>query len=214
MIYQVEIDIDATGLQNIAAANQFITLVRSVSAFVYQTDIVKPGTAARTVAWLSVAPRAKNVIAWNERVDVYATAALPAGGRVIDVNARTQNAQPQQTTPFRNGAFGSPSPTPAVTGYGVTNLTASLMYFGLVAVAKVNGKGRSALPMNVEPVLPGETADFAVPSQTITISLMNVANSGTLLPPDPSGGLTLDLGSLTPPVKVGFNDLTSHFFQQ
>ena len=213
MIYQVEIDIDPTGLQNIVAAGQFITLVRSVSAFVYQSEIGKSGTAARTVAWLSVAPRAKNVIAWNERADVYATAALPAGGGVIGVNARTQNAQPLQTTPFRNGAFGPPSRTPAVTGYGVTNLDESLMYFGLAAVASVNGKGRSALPMNVEAVLPGQSADFAFSSPTITISLTNVLTSGSLLPPDPSGGLELVLGSSNPTAKVGFNDRTSHFFQ-
>lgn len=211
MPYSVTISIDSTGVSNIYAANQYVTFLRNVTAWVqsgpaavHQLQLV---TMPVTTAWLAFQPYQSNTITWTDSSNVYATSSPLQAFQQIGILSQTA-AQAGLTYPFQQAQFGSPSSN-GTGAYAISNQQSNGLAFGLSATASVNNVNVTA-PFNAVPVLNNQIGVF-MPTDTVTILLTSCSTSGTIIP-QLGGGLVVSLSGSSPSVSVGFNDTTNSFY--
>lgn len=213
--YQVDIVIDGGAVKKIRQAGQSITFIRPVSAFVTtdRTDMLADdhGAAPYSVAWLAFPPFQNNVVAWTDACDLFASTTPGTVGKVITVNAATRSARAGQAWTFRSGHF-SQKPPGGGAAHVATNLGTDDLGFGLLAQATVNSGMVWTAPMNLQPVLAGQTMQFTA-RETVQILLSTAASNGTIIPyVGGDAGLTVAPTNNTP-LAVGFNAVTNQFYR-
>ena len=207
----MEIQIDGSGLRKIAAADQRVTLTRSVTGAV---DVLKANAASLIVAWQAFVPMQENTINWGNQYFCFATSTTLVMNAVITMNS--QSNAPMQAGfvyQFAQGQFAMQQPPQDENRYIVTNATQNSLAFGLAQSVTVNGQPPMLAPLCVVPVGYNQSAYFN-PSATIGIFLSNAAAAGTLLPPPRDACLvSAPKGGGSEPV-IGFDDQTNAFYQK
>jgi len=202
MNYTININIDDQGLTQIYQANQFVTLVKSVSA---------SAAAENTVIWLSFQPIETNTISWVENYFIYATTTEMQSGAVIRMTSQTQEpVQVGWTYTFKEGMFnGASGGTQGA--YTANNQMSSNNYnMGLAQEASINNVTVLA-PLNAVPILSNEMVSFT-PQENISIFLSSFQNNGTVISQVVGSVLPVTLTSAQPTANVGFKDDTNSFY--
>ena len=211
MTYTLTINIDNQGLQQIANAGEFVTIVQSVTQYAQSTaDGIAAVSTQIAVAWLSFSPFSTNTVVCTNSYAIFATYGTPSIGTPITMNSQTlAAAQLGWTYTLRNGLF-----TPAKgsgTGYIITNLQSSSsgsgMYFGLAAQAKVNNASQGWQPTNAL-FVPYNQSGWLQPEQRIVIFVSTCPANGTSIPL--LGGTVIDFSN-SRTAAVMFDDATSTF---
>jgi len=202
MTYQLNISFDTTGLANIYAANQLVT-------------IVKADGGSLPVAWLTFEPFERNLVSWVASYSIYASAVPLADGTTILVNAITSGAaQPGFTYTLENGFFtGASGGAPASFNAVDEQQGYSSMLLGLAQSASVNGVSVSNAPVNAMSVLFNQSASFTA-IETVSIFLSSANQNGTFLSQVPSSALTVALTTQAPVANIGYNDESNMFYLQ
>ncbi len=202
MQYQLNISIDSTGLSQIYAANQAITVVKSVV-----TSPLASGNLP--VAWINFQPLEENTVTWMESYNIYATnQTLTAGATIVQTSVTGAPVQLGWNYTFQQGQFTGTSGTG--TTFNVTNQQGGMFNFGLSQQAMVNNVSVMA-PLNAIPVLNGESATFT-PEETVSIFLSNSVNNGVVLSQVASNALPVTLTSQNATANIGFTDSTNSFY--
>ncbi len=199
--YELDIAVDDTGLTQIAAAGQQVTIVKQV-----------PG--GELVAWILFTPLESNSITWTETYSVYASATNIEDGATI-VTESTAPAAGGSTYSFESGQFAAEVPGISDSDYAVVDNDADIVINGVEMItsglyqgAVVNGNSSSS-PLNAVPVLYNETATFT-PIETIQIFLSSYDNNGMVISEVASDALTVtyttDLVQ-----QIYFDDATNTF---
>lgn len=205
MQYQLNIAIDSIGVQQIYAANQSITIVKSVT-----TSPVASGNLP--VAWISFQPLEHNSVTWIENYDIYATtSSLNAGATIVQTSVTGAYVQTGWTYTLKNGVFNGATGGGAGT-FNTNNQQGGMLSFGLSQSAWVNNVQVNA-PLNAIPVLNNESASFT-PEETVSIFLSNSVNNGVVLSQVASNALPVTLTSQNPTANIGFTDASNTFYQQ
>ena len=204
MNYQLNISIDNQGLQNIYAAGQRVTIVKSVT-----TNPLAGGNLP--VAWVTFMPLNNNNISWIETYSIYASAVSIVAGATLSQNSSTQpGIQPGWTYTLQNGFFSGAA------GSGSTFNAANqwqggpITTFGLAQPATVNNVNVLA-PLNATTVLYNQTASFT-PIENVSIFLSSYSNNGVVISQVASNALPVSLSSQAPVANIGFNDATNTFY--
>jgi hypothetical protein len=197
--YQINIRISPSGLQQIYAAGQSVSLART------------PSTAPNgfPIVWLTFQPFELNQVIWNEDYSIYATGTPLTPGSVITMNSQTEGAaQPGWSYLFRNGIF--EGQRGAGSSYSTSNQMNSTnpLAFGLAQAANVNGVNVLA-PVNGVPLPVHEEAKFT-PVETVSIFLSSAGN-GTIINSLPNNVLTIHLTAENPIANVTYDDSTDSF---
>lgn len=203
MQYQLNIAIDSTGLNQIYAASQAVTLVKSV--------VSNPlATGNLPIAWVSFQPFLQNAVSWVENYNIYATTTtLSAGATIVQTSVTGAPALTGWTYTFEEGQFTGAQGGPAGT-YNMTNEQQGMFNFGLSQQAMVNNVPVMA-PLNAIPVLNNESASFT-PQENVSVFLSNVVNNGVVLSQVASNALAVTLTSQSPTANIGFSDSTNTFY--
>jgi hypothetical protein len=203
MQYQVNISIDSTGLTNIYAAGQAVTLVKSV--------VSQPLVSGNLpVAWINFQPFQQNAVSWVENYNLYATTtALQAGAKIVQTSVTGAPVVTGFVYDFAQGFFtghqGGASGT-----FNMNNLQQGMFSFGLSQQAMVNNVPVIA-PLNAIPVLYNQMATFT-PKENVSIFLSNIIDNGIVLSQVASNALTVTLTSQSPMANIAFNDSTNTFY--
>ena len=205
MQYQLNISIDSAGLSQIYAANQAITIVKSV--------VTNPlSTGNLPIAWIQFQPLQENLVTWQESYNIYATTtALQAGATIVQTSVTGVPVQTGWTYLFSKGQFAGSQGGPSGT-FNMTNQQGGLFNFGLSQQAIVNNVPVMA-PLNAIPVLNNEGASFT-PEETISIFLSNAVNNGVVLSQVASNALVVTLTSQSASANIGFTDSNNTFYLQ
>ncbi len=199
----MEIQFDNTGLSQIYAADQAVTLTRQVDRAV---DAV---AAQPAIAWQAFAPLQMNTVSWTDQYFCFATTTPLVMGAVIKMNA--QYASPMQigsVYQFTDGQFVVHQQSG--TSYVVANAMPSGCYaLGLAQYATINSVSMLA-PCCAVPVLSNETAYFN-PGNLIAIFLSSSASGGTVIPP-PTNALNVVVKPGDTATTIAFNDQTNMFY--
>lgn len=203
MQYQLNISIDSNGLNQIYAANQAVTIVKSV--------VANPLAAGNLpIAWIAFQPFLQNSVSWIENYNIYATTTqLMAGATIVQTSITGAPVQTGWTYTFAQGQFTGATGGAAGT-YTVTNEQGGMFNFGLSQQATVNNVVINA-PLNAIPILNNESASFT-PEENVSIFLSNTVNNGVVLSQVASNALTVTLTSQNATVNIGFTDSTNTFY--
>ena len=203
MQYQLNIAIDPTGLSQIYAANQAITVVKSVVASPLASGNLP-------IAWINFQPLEENAVTWIESYNIYATTtSLTAGATIVQTSVTGVPVQTGWTYTFQQGQFTGSQGGSAST-FNMTNQQTGMFNFGLSQQAMVNNVPVMA-PLNAIPVLTGESATFT-PEETVSVFLSNVVNNGVVLSQVASNALVVTLTSAHPAANIGFTDSSHSFY--
>jgi hypothetical protein len=203
MQYQLNINIDNAGLNQIYNAGQAVTLVKSV--------VANPlGSGNLPIAWVTFQPLEVNLVSWIENYNIYATTtSLVAGATIVQTSVTGAPVLTGWMYTFAEGQF-----TGAVGGsastYNMTNEQQGMFNFGLSQQALVNGTQVMA-PLNAIPVLNNEQATFT-PEESVSIFLSTSTNNGVVLSQVAGNALPVTLTSQNPTANIGFTDSTNSFY--
>lgn len=204
MQYQLNIEIDNTGLDTIYGAGLAVTLVKSVIA----APLVSGNLP---IAWIEFHPFETNVVTWVENYYAYATTTVLQSGATLAMTSQTATpVQDGWTYTFANGQF-----TAAQGGgngvYTVENAVAGSSFnFGLAQQATVNNVATLA-PLNAQPLPYNMEASFT-PEETVSIFLSSYVNNGVVISQVASNALTVTLTSQSPTASIGYNDAKNSFY--
>lgn len=205
MLYQLNISIDQAGCQQIYAANQAITIVKSVVA-----NPLSSGNLP--VAWINFQPLEENSVSWIENYNMYATTTtLSAGATIVQTSVTGAPVQPSWLYTFEDGVFTGASGGAAGT-FNMLNEQGGMLNFGLSQSATVNNVTINA-PLNAIPVGNNENASFT-PEENVSIFLSNSVNNGVVLSQVAGNALAVTLSSQNPTANIGFTDATNTFYLQ
>ncbi len=203
MQYQLNISINSAGLSHIYAANQAVTIVKSVVA-----NPLSSGNLP--IAWVSFLPLEENSVTWIESYNIYATTTnLVSGATIVQTSVTGTPVQTGWTYTFETGQFSGAQGGASGT-YNMANEQTGMFNFGLSQQATVNNVPVMA-PLNAIPVLTGESASFT-PEENVSIFLSNVVNNGVLLSQVASNALAVTLTSQNPTANIGFTDSDNTFY--
>ena len=202
MQYQLNISIDAEGLQMIYASGQSVTVVKIVVSNPLSGGMLP-------VAWTAFQPLEENSVTWSENYYIYATTTpIMAGATIVQTSMTPAPVQTGWTYTFINGQF-----TGAQGGmsdaFNMINQQGNMFNFGLSQQAVINNVPTMA-PLNAIPVLNNQLASFT-PVQTISVFLSTSYNGGTVLSQVPYNALTFSFSSQMA-ANIGFNDSTNTFY--
>jgi hypothetical protein len=205
MQYQLNIAIDSTGLSNIYAAGQAVTLVKSV--------VSNPLASGNLpIAWVTFQPFQANAVSWIENYNMYATTTqLTAGAQIVQTSVTGAPVMTGWTYTFETGQFTGAQGGSSGT-YNMANDQQGMFNFGLSQQAMVNNVPVMA-PLNAIPVMYNEQASFT-PQENVSVFLSNVINNGVVLSQVSSNALAVTLTSQSPTANIGFNDSTNTFYLQ
>jgi hypothetical protein len=204
MDLEIDITIDAAGVEAINQAGQTVTIVQSV--------VSDPlGSGNLPVAWLAFSPLESNIITWEQDYSLYATTTVLQNGATIQMTSQTEGAAVEGVVySFSEGVFTGGNPGSADT-YNVDNQESSNSFsFGMAQEATVNGTETMA-PLNAVPVLADESVSFT-PELQISVFLSSATNNGSVLSQVAGNACTFTLTSQTPTANLGFDDASNTFF--
>ena len=203
MQYGLNISIDSTALQQIYAAGQAVTLVKSV--------VSNPLSSGNLpVAWVSFSPLQENAVTWQETYNIYGTTTvLSAGATIVQTSVTSTPVQTGWIYTFAQGFF-TGAQGGATGTYNMSNQQNGSFSFGLSQQAMVNNVMVNA-PLNAIPVLYNEGASFT-PEETVSIFLSNSVNNGVVLSQVASNALAVTLTSQNATANIGYNDATNTFY--
>jgi hypothetical protein len=199
--YELTIQFDSQGLKTINAADQLVTMVKSVGN-------------GRPVAWVAFHPMQTNVVTWTEAYSVYSsTSQIQDGAKIF-----TQSTQPAvggNTYTLAAGQFDNGKPGLPAANYGVSNQDPNfqidgvqMITSGLYQGAVVNGQS-TASPLNAVAVPYLETGQFT-PIEKVQVFASSYQNNGLVISAVSSLALTVDFtGQLTQ--TIHYNDATNQF---
>jgi hypothetical protein len=200
--YQINISIDAAGVQALNAAGQFVTFVKSITSSPAESGNLP-------VAWLSFSPFMSNSVGWQESYYLYATTTPIEPGATIQETSQTP--APAQEGPiytFQQGVF-TAGPEGSAPTYNMMNSQGSALTFGLAQTATVNGDNATA-PVNAVTILNGENASFT-PTETVSVFLSSFNTNGSVISHVAGNALVIELTSQEPVAHVSFNDANGQF---
>jgi hypothetical protein len=199
--YQLNINIDQTGLTQIYQSGQTVAIAQTVQSGL---------GSGSPLAWISFQPFQTNQVTWAPNYYLYAsTTQLQPGATVMLMSMTPSPAQFGSTYTFQNGVFTGAAGGP--NALNVANLQSGMaLAFGVAQHATVNGSNVLA-PTNAVTMLYNQTASFT-PTGQVFIFLSSISNNGVVLSQIPSSALAVTLTSQNPAANIGFNDATNTFF--
>lgn len=201
--YQLNFSIPAASVAQINAANQFVTLVKSVNN--------GQGSSTLPVAWVSFSPLTVDTVTWIENYSVYASSTQLQAGATI-VMSSTQAAQTGMLYTFENGVFtGGPGGVSNIFEVSNQNTLSGSFNFGLAQQATINGVVTTA-PLNSIAVLYNEDVTFT-PIETISVFLSGYQNNGVVMSSVTSQACVVELTSAAPSASLSFNASNNTFYQ-
>ncbi|MBV8299074.1 MAG: hypothetical protein JO083_05980 [Candidatus Eremiobacteraeota bacterium] len=206
MQYQLTIDIDPQGVQNIYNSGQTITIVKSVNSSPLQSGNLP-------VAWIAFQPLETNVVTWEENYSIYATTTQLQSGATIQMSSTTSGSVQQGWLYTLAGGIFTGTTGGGATTFNAGNAMSQHPFsFGLAQQTFINNVATTA-PLNAIPVLYNESVSFT-PLETISLFLSSYSNNGVVISQVAGNALVVTLSSQTPSAAIGFNDATNSFFQQ
>ncbi|MDD5411194.1 MAG: hypothetical protein PHF31_07235 [Methylobacter sp.] len=208
MQYQLKINISTTGLNNIYAAYQTVTLCKQVT---YYVSTSKAATSVMpSLVWIAFEPLQVNTVIWTNNYSVYASGTALQPGNTISPNSSIP-AQNSMLYTFSDGCF-TAGTTGGANTINVANQENSGTYnFGLTQQASINGVSATT-PVNCVPILYNEQANFTT-SEMVYIFLSSCESGGGIVISQlPTGALTVSLSSQDSSATIGFNDTTNLFY--
>lgn len=197
MQYELNINIDSQGVEQINQAGQQVTISKS-----------DPTT--NPIAWIGFAPLESNILTWTDNYYMYASTSEIENGVTIDMSSQTPDPlQLGFTYTLQDGAFLSTSGTGS--SYIGENQEGDSLTFGLAQSSTVNGNSQTLTPLNAVTVLNNETANFT-PLETVYVCLYANTANGTVISSIASSALKVVLSSTTPSANIGFNDTNNTFY--
>lgn len=202
--YQLNIQVDASGLSTIAAAGQAITIVKSVGS-------------GQPVSWVSFQPMENNTVTWTEVYSVYASSTkIQEGAKIVTLS--TVPAAGGNSYRLSGGKFETGEPTLAASSYGVANEDSGVKIDGLQIAtcglyqgAVVNGQSDSS-PLNAVAVPYNENALFT-PIERVQVFTSSTHSNGLVISTVASEALAVDFTTqLTQ--SIYYNDATNQFALQ
>lgn len=202
--YQLNINIDQTGVSNINSSSQFVTIVKSVTSSLVGGNL--------PVAWLTFSPLETNVVSWVENYSLYATTQqLSAGATITMTSQSAGTVQSGWVYTFQNGIFSGASGTGST--YNLSNEMSNYSFtFGLAQQASLNGGAPMLAPLNAVGVPYNEQASFT-PIESLSIYLSSFSNNGVVISQVAGNALPVTLSSQSPSATIGFNDSNNTFYQ-
>lgn len=199
--YQLAIAFDSDGLQTLAAADQCVTIVKSVRSGI-------------PVSWLTFRPMLNNTVTWDETYAVYAsTTQIEDGATIV-----TQSIQPAvggNKYTLSGGQFDSGVTAYAPNMYGVFNNDGefsvgpvTMITSGLYQAAAVNGMAQSGA-VNAVAVPYLDTAIFT-PIEKVQIFASSYHDNGMVISSVSSQALEVDLTEKTSQA-LRYNSATNQF---
>ncbi len=205
---EIDININAAGLQNIYAAGQFVTLVKTVKSIV---DVAAAPGLEVIIAWMVFQPFSSNVLKWSDDYYLYATTttSLSPGNLVIANTMTSDPAQVGWTYTLHSGQFSSISNGTASV-FTVNNMMNGIFGFGLAQYATVNNT-RTVAPLSAILALFNQEVFICSPSE-LFIFLSSIGSSGSVLYRIPDNALMLGLTGQALTATVGFNEQSNTFY--
>ncbi|HJQ36261.1 MAG TPA: hypothetical protein VKB93_03890 [Thermoanaerobaculia bacterium] len=194
-MYQLNINIDSQGLQNIYSAAQYVT--------------ISQGSGSNAIAWITFQPFQANQVSWVEQYYLYAsTTVLQPGASIFMMSQTDGPAQFGYIYTLQQGMFtAAPGGANAL---NAANAQQNGVVLGVAQAATVNGVSIFSPTLGVSTLL-NQEATFT-PANVVNIFLSSYSNNGVVLPEIPSNALRVALTSQEPVANIGFNDATSSFY--
>ena len=202
MQYQLQIEIDQAGVQNINSTGQSVTIVKSITSSLSGGNL--------PVAWLTFSPLESNIVTWQENYGLYASTTQAQAGATIAMTSQSSGTvQAGWLYTFENGIFSGA--TGVGSTFNVDNQDNAYSFsFGLSQQAIVNNVPVMA-PLNCVPVPYNEDASFT-PIESLSIFLSSYSNNGVVISQVAGNALAVTLTSQNPTAQIGFNDSNNTFF--
>jgi hypothetical protein len=202
MQYQLNIAIDAEGLEEINGEDLGVTIVKQVTT---------TSGSASSVAWVNFQPVGSNTITWSGEYFIFSTLSELEPGAEIAIESTSDPVQMGWTYTFEqdglfSGAMGGPGDS-----FNMTNKVNGMPYnFGLAQNVTVN-QMQDLVPLNAIPVPPFSSTGFT-PQDVVTIFLYQLVGSGTVMGGIQGGTLTVTLTPQNPKADIGFDDDSGNFY--
>ncbi len=182
--YQLTIDIPSDGLKTLYAANQFVTIVKSVPHGV-------------PVAWVSFRPMLSNTITWTEAYSVYAsTTGIQEGATIITQSTKPAGGGKMYT--LRGGQFDDGKDILSPRSCGVYNSDdvftiddVRMVTCGLHQGVTVNGTSTAGAVNAV--AVPYQDEAVFTPIERVQIFASSFQNNGLVISSVTSAALEVDL---------------------
>lgn len=200
MDYQLNINIDSDGLNNIYSSGQSVVLVKSVVA----------GTGSSSdVVWVSFQPFQQNTVTWTETYGIYASSTSIQSGATINRLSSVEDVSTGLIYTFASGSFTS-GQGGSSSVYTAENAQQNGLNFGLSQSATINGVQVDS-PLNIVPVNNNQTVTFE-PLERVAIFLYSTSNNGVVISSVAGNALNVTLSSSNPSANIGFNDANNTFY--
>ncbi len=172
-MFTLNVEISATDLRSIQAANEVIVLVKNIAA-------------GRPVAWVAALPMMSTVLSWDEGYSLFASSSPSTVGGTVSMMATTP-ANGGYAYPFTTAGFGSGVRRQDLGNaqYRVDNAVPAaqwpVLLFGLAQPVSINGNGSgAALPLNAETV-PAMQSTIQSATDSVTIWLQSGVSAGQIV---------------------------------
>jgi hypothetical protein len=195
--FNLEIQIDQQGVQQLQASGQQIGIVKETNP------------SQLPVVWAGFPPQAVSNVSWDDEYSVYASQTQIQPGAILQILS-TARAQGGEIYPFNNGFFQPGQPGLPSNEYGVRNEDQGLpqLSAGLAQTAGGSAGGRLS-PTGVAPALFQNVTPFT-PSEILQVFASPQARSGEILQSVPPQALRVDFSSQSNQT-IHFNDATGTF---
>ncbi len=204
MQYQINIFFDQASLEELYAEEGSIVLVKSVNTSSSSSNV--------PIAWIaSRQPLMYNAIDWTDTYALYAASNKIMPGMIINAAVESPANLGSAYTFEASLQFAASGSSNAGT-IALTNASSDLTSFGLMQSATVNGTSMSG-PTNVSTVL-SQMKTLYTPTETVSLFISEMAESGQVLSSIPSNALTVTLSSTNPTANVIYDRSTGTFIPQ
>ncbi|HYI11359.1 MAG TPA: hypothetical protein VEK57_20050 [Thermoanaerobaculia bacterium] len=201
--FQININIDSTGVKQINDNAQYITFVKNVTSNPLSTGNLQ-------VAWLAFSPFKLNQVSWTQDYSIYATTTqIQAGAQIVMTSQTDAFAQLGPIYQFAQGIF-TTGPQGSANTFNTQNNWGTSLTFGLAQQATVNGAAVMA-PLNAVRIGNAQQGSFT-PIETISLYLSSFSNNGTVISQVAGTALTVQLTTQQPVANLGFNNGNNSFF--
>lgn len=201
MPYQLNIQIDPQGLQQILSAGYSVVVAN---------DATGPG--GPPVAWLAFRPVESNNVTWDSQTfSVYASNTAPQPGAVIIAFSTVDGQFGSTYTLESSMSFTTASGGPANVAT-IENSSGSQATVGLQQSATVNG-GNAEGPINAAAFPQGMKGGFA-PGNVVQAFVAPANGNGSVLSQIPGNAARVKFSSQNPTANLVYDDATGSFMQQ
>ena len=201
MVYQLNISIDNTGLEEIYSSGSAVVIVRN-----WMSNPEFPVS----VAWQVFKPFESNEVSWTDDYQVYVTQSQPLVGAEIAMIA-TASAQPGWSCTFANGQLSASPGGSDPQGFEFFNQQPpNLFGFGLAQGALINGV-QSVVPFSLIELFNGQSGTVT-PYEEVMLFVAQGVSSGQIVQSPPPNALVVGLRPESPVAQIGYNDATGSFY--